>query len=54
MNTATVSMAYIAAGHAGTEWIFVPNMAEQLRKGSLDALTVYEEKDHLIPFDRSY
>ena len=47
-------MAYIAAGHAGTEWIFVPNMAEQLRKGSLDALTVYEEKDHLIPFDRSY
>ena len=47
-------MAYIAAGHAGTEWIFVPNMAEQLRKGSLERITVYEEKDHLIPFDRSY
>ena len=47
-------MAYIAAGHAGTEWIFVPDMAEQLRLQSLGRITVYEEKDHLIPFDRSY
>ena len=48
------SMAFMAAGHAGTEWIFVPDMAEQLKKFSLGELEIIEYKNHQIPFDRVY
>ena len=45
-------MAFISAGHAATEWIFVPGMAVQLRRMSLDEIEVIEYNDHQIPYDR--
>ena len=45
-------MAFITAGHAVTEWIFVPNMAEQLRQMTLGDLQIIENEDHQIPYTR--
>ena len=45
-------MAFIAAGHAATEWIFVPRMAQQISRMCLNELEITEYKDHQIPFDR--
>lgn len=47
-------MAFIAAGHAGTEWIFVPNMAEQLKSLCKGQLEVISSTDHQVPYDRAY
>lgn len=43
-------MAFIGAGHAGTEWIFVPNMAQQLKQMTLGELEIIQYKDHQIPY----
>ena len=45
-------MAFIAAGHAATEWIFVPRFASQISRMCLDELEIIEYDDHQIPFDR--
>ena len=47
-------MAYIAPGHAGTEWIFVPNIASQLKQLGLDELEVIATENHQIPYQRVY
>ena len=46
-------MAFMTAGHAATEWIFVPNMAQQLREMTLDDLQIVECEDHQIPYTRT-
>ena len=51
MNQA--GMAFITAGHAATEWIFVPNMAQQLTEMTLGDLQIAECKDHQIPYTRT-
>ena len=45
-------MAFITAGHAATEWIFVPNMAEQLDQMTLGELQIITSEDKQIPFER--
>ena len=45
-------MAFIAAGHAGTEWIFVPNMTAQLQMLTAGELEVAWTEDHQVPFVR--
>jgi len=45
-------MAYMALGHAGSEWIFVPNMASQLKSLTHGELVIYSYDDHQIPFSR--
>ena len=45
-------MAFIAGGHAGTEWIFAPNMASQLEMISAGQLKVVCTEDHQVPFER--
>ena len=45
-------MCIIDAGHFGTEWIFVPNMAKQLRKLCGDSITVIETSVCQNPYDR--
>ena len=47
-------LAFIAGGHAGTEWIFTPNMAQQLQMISAGEIEVVSTEDHQVPFDRSY
>ena len=43
-------MAFIGAGHAGTEWIFVPDMAQQLKLMTLGELDIIQYEDHQIPY----
>ena len=45
-------MAFITAGHAATEWIFVPNMAAQLAEMTLGDLEIIECSSHQIPYTR--
>ena len=45
-------MAFITAGHAATEWIFVPNMATQLQQMTLDELDIVCFEHHQIPYER--
>ncbi len=45
-------MCVIDAGHYGTEWIFVPNMAKQLRKYCGTELAVIETAVDQNPYDR--
>lgn len=44
-------LAVIEAGHFGTECIFVPNMAQQLRQKFGSDLTVIESKSRMNPVD---
>ena len=46
------NMAFIAAGHAATEWIFVPRLASQLKRMCMDQIEVAEYPGHQIPFSR--
>ncbi|MBQ2311645.1 MAG: Nif3-like dinuclear metal center hexameric protein [Firmicutes bacterium] len=43
----------ISAGHAGTEWIFVPCFAYQLEMESVGRLEVIQCPDHQEPFERN-
>ena len=47
-----VGICLIDAGHFGTEWLFVPNMAEQLRRQCGAELTVFETSVNQNPYDR--
>ena len=46
-------IAFIQAGHAGTEWIFVPRMAQLLELQTLGQLEILCTENHQIPFDRA-
>ena len=46
------NMAFIAAGHAGSEWIFVPALASQIRRMCLEPPQIIEYNNKQIPFDR--
>lgn len=43
----------ISAGHAGTEWIFVPGFSHQLELGSVGRLEITQHPDHQEPFERN-
>ena len=43
----------ISAGHAGTEWIFVPYFSHRLELESAGMLEVVQCPDHQEPFDRN-
>lgn len=45
-------MCIVDAGHYGTEWLFVRNMAKQLRKHCGDAVEIIESSADQDPFDR--
>ena len=46
-------MCCISAGHAGTEWIFVPCFAYQLEMESVGRLEIVQCPDHQEPFERN-
>ncbi|MBO4862233.1 MAG: Nif3-like dinuclear metal center hexameric protein, partial [Firmicutes bacterium] len=45
-------MCYISAGHAGTEWIFVPCMEKQFGLLTMGQIEIYKTESHQEPFLR--